>query len=192
MRQNFINYGIGTDAQTVFETLRQEAITEHGRSCCNGTISTCCLGNCELKFDKLNSISEKKTLEFIKERENGRELHADYVDMGVVEYHVTTYKKAFSKCNVVYRTKFVVKNAAGENVKVFDTQKEASEYMLAERLEVVVKEPVAISGDKECCRLQRTVKVYKTEPKRVPKGATLEAIHKFAFYGGAACQDCHN
>lgn len=196
---NFAIEATGTDPVALFEELANDARDEYGYDGYNGTISTCCFGRITKRFEKYSKTNEKKAYEFVEKESYGTKRNADVVDMGVVEWRVTTIKKkTYSDQKPVYRMKYVALESTGvfqepNELKAFDTKKEADDYVL----KIAIKHPnrsyrveyssVLISGSPTVTRFEKEVKAYKSKPNLKPMANRIvEPVHKYLFYGWAA------
>ena len=189
-------------AREGFDRLVSEAIYDYGNDGYNGTISTC-----ELGFVKNMSASGKyteavmnKAEEYIVNDNYGEKWVATCLDLGIVAYDIFTAKKKTPEIRekAEYRQKFAVfcydDNGIGEISEGYrDTKKEADELALKLTLQngrdyFVAKRPVKINrGDDTVTQTTYTVKRKKTEPKSCPKNSVVKPVHKYIFYGMAAC-----
>lgn len=186
-----------------FNALVDQAIYEHGADGYNGTISTCSLG-CSVK--KMTSSSGKytksvlkKAMKYMEDEDYGRKWEATCLDLGIVAYDVITAKKtnAKPKEKAEYRQKYVVLHSDFEfgevSVGYRDTKKEADD--LAMELAVknnadyyVAKRPVKINrGDDIVTKIEFVGTRKKTVPKSVSSNAVVKPLHRYLFYGWAAC-----
>ena len=190
----------GYSIQEVYDELVREAISEYGDRSYNGTISTCDLGRCTLKFDNYTKTNEKAAYKHVEERDGGRKWYADYVQLGVCEYHVLTVKKqAVSAKAPAYKLKFVVE-AEDPNcynhylqIKAFATKKEADTFALERTLSKkvrhrVVKEYVLESGNPALTETYIEKKIYKSRPKLKPSpNRMIVPVYMYLVYGLASC-----
>ena len=196
---NFIHKVHGNDPYKLFEMLVSEAEREYGEDSYNGTISTCSYGNIVKRFDKYTVANEKKAMAYIDEKEGGQKWFANVIDLGVVQWEVTTIKKKTnSNSKPVYRMKYVVVQKKSyfeiEDLKGFDTKLEADNYALKEFVKhpnnnyFVEKKSVKVSGDSVSTTFEKVVKVYKTKPNlKKLDNRVIEPIHKYIIFGMAAC-----
>ena len=195
---NFVEEAMGFSAEECFGMLCGEAIYENGNDSYNGTISTCSLGSKRLSFSKYSKANEKKAYDYINKEENGQKWSADYIDLGVVEYEVITYKKKHTGNTPEYKMKYTVKIGYFDDitsVRSFDTKKEADDYAIMYAVKNgintrirTVKEYVLINGEDTTTMIEVESKTYKSKPKLKPMpNRTIREVHKYLFYGWAAC-----
>lgn len=198
--KNFEHLILAYNAGRAFNRLVEDAEYESGHDDYNGTISTCSMGKCTLKFDKYSATNQKKAEQHVEKNDWGRKWFADYVDLGAVEYHVLTVKKRpVGKTAPSYKMKFVVKRCPedylGEPIVVqsFNTKTEADQFALEQTLKKtdphkVVKEYVLEKGEACLTETYIETKVYKSKPTLKPMpNRKIVALHKYLFYGWASC-----
>lgn len=188
-------------AKEAFNRLVADALYEKGHDRYNGTISTCDLGRCTLKFDEYSPTNKEKIYKHLYDRDGGEKWVADYVDLGPIEYHVLTVKKRpVSKEAPKYKIKFSVKRATWIDgrrrefltVKSFKTKTEADQFALEQTLKTleehqVIKEYVLEKGNDCLTETYIEKKVYKSKPTLKPMpNRKVVALHKYLFYGQAS------
>lgn len=195
---NFIEEVKAPNAKIGFSYLVAEANEEYGTANYNGSINTCSMGRCALKFDKYTKTNEKKAMDYIEKEDYGIRYKATYVDLGVMEYKVVTSKitnvKDFKAPK--YKMKYVVRAYFNDKrVGSADTKTKASDiarrYSLENSTSCYISKEYEVVGRKESNVLATSdvdIKVYKTKPKLkdIP-GRKIVPIHKYLFYGWASC-----
>lgn len=183
---------------SAFNMLVGEYEMEYGDRDYNGTISTCSLGSCKLRFDKYSKTNLDKAKRYILENNYGEKWRADYIDLGVIGYLVTTVKKENLKNKPKYKLAYVIQKEEGfEFVSTkyhYNTKTDADKKALALTLESGVrhalsKEYVLTENTKSnCSRFQIETKSYKSKPKLKPSDSRkIMPIHKYIFFGWASC-----
>lgn len=198
--QNFSIVGYGTSAREVFEGLVQDAEYEYGHDSYNGTISTCSLGRMKKVADKYTKSVDGKAHKIIEDEDYGVKWEARVLDLGVVRYELYSAKKVAHKAKKVaeYRQRFVILNldSCGREKMVshFATKKEADDEALRLIAQypkndyVVAKRSINVNrGDDVVTEFKTETKVRASKPKTIPKGSILREVHKYIFYGWAAC-----
>lgn len=201
---SFYETGKGRNAREVYNALCEEAIAEYGHDGYNGTISTTMLRNYQQRTiaKVYTKQAEKDAYEYAMRADFGEKWTADYLDLGVCEYLVRTIKKVrVPKDAPKYEMRYVVmeSNADPRNTKAVlaavstkeEAEKIATDYGMTHRPDVsglsIYKRKWLVSGTEEVERFEISTKSYQKKPARLPKGATVEEIHMYAFYGWAAC-----
>ena len=196
---NFDHVVSGYNVREVFDDLVEDAIFENGNDSYNGTISTCSLGRCKLQFEKYSESNLKKAYKFVESNDWGEKWTANYIDLGVKEYHVLTIKKRnVGKENPVYKMKFVVKPSHSNSDdypthRSFSTKTEADQYAMEQTLKKdishsVTKEYVLEKGDSVLTETYIEKKVYKSKPNLKPMAnRKIVPVHVYLFYGWASC-----
>lgn len=193
----FINKIQGTDARTCFDRLIEKANVQYGINGYNGSINTCDFGSCKKRYDKYSLANEKEALKLIQLWHNGRKWSADYIDLGVISYEVTTFKKELVKSTPKYKLSYAVNElhlfSITKMVKSFKTKTEADNYAIQlskknmDKSYVVTKEYVLIEGKKEVTNIIRDVKTYKSKPKlKDMPNRVVVPIRKYIFFGYAS------
>lgn len=196
--QAFTRLAKGTSAREVFDMLCEDARYEYGNDSYNGTISTTNLRRVTKVADKYSETSKKKGYKMVEEDDYGQKWECDCLDLGVVEYKVTTVKKVTEhpKKTADYKMMFCVCKAYNNDViKKCKTKKEADDWAVdyigknTNDSLVVRKMYVNVnSGSDITTSFDKTVKTYKSKPNLKPMtGRTVEAVHMYLFYGWAAC-----
>lgn len=197
---NFIHEIKGRTPKEAFDYLIAEANQEYGTSPYNGSINTCDMGSCKKRFDKFNETNMKAARKFIDDNDYGHKWTADYVEVGISHYLVTTVKKvnedgASKKLKMMYAVHYESdwRNCRYTG-KAFKTKTEADKYALEQALKTgcqhfVKKEYVALD-DKDGI-VSKTVietKKYKTKPNLKPlPNRKIEPVKQYIFYGWASC-----
>lgn len=198
--QNFSIVGYGTSPREVFDGLVQDAEYEYGHDSYNGTISTCSLGRMKKVADKYTKSVDDKAHKIIEDEDYGEKWEARVLDLGVVRYELYSAKKVTHKAKRVaeYRQRFVVLNidpfGKDKVVSHFATKKEADDEALRliakypKNDYAVAKRSININnGDDIVTDFKTEKKIRASKPKSVPKGSILREVHKYVFYGWAAC-----
>jgi len=180
-------YSIGE----VYRGLVEEAEYVSGVGSYNGTISTCSLGGCTLRFDKFTKTNLKKAEKFVEERGLGQKGRVNFVDFGIVGWDIIEVKKEVKKATPKYESKYIVRNSNGENEASFNKKTDADRYAVQRALEgigryYVEKGYVLVDGDSVVTETVRTVKRHKsiTKPKLVEKENRLvKPVYKYLIYG---------
>lgn len=194
---NFVERAKGVSPRDVFECLRRNAEFEYGNDPYNGTISTCSLSGSPHKVsDRWNKTAEKKAMQYIKSRDYGSKWYAEVVDAGVVEYEICTLKRVQTpKADAQFQTRYGV-YVGGKHERDFPTAAAANAYVrdnlyryAGDAYAVEVKKhSVRVKGNHDTVtRYEQSIRVTKTRPKRVPKGAVVREVHMWYFYGWASC-----
>ena len=181
----------GTSADAAWDKLYRDSIRVYGDDAYNGSFSTCSFrGVRETLGDSATSkkISEARKFAW-HERDNVYKGIAYAVDCGITEYVVVSVRAKRAKGRP--KTKFVVVVPHEEvQERVFDSledaKKGASVAALRYGFSEIQKRSVYSDGNFSVQQYERVEKKYKTRPKRVPKGASVEARHLYLFYGMAA------
>lgn len=185
-----------------YNILYEEAICEYGSDPYSGTIATCdCAARPSYKFDGAYKESNMdKALKMIEDEDYGEKWLASFIDLGVVEYKVIKPKKTNKeKSNPKYKIGYTVRPSSqydsnshrGRSLN-FNTKTEAvnkaMELSIEDKIEYnVYKEYVLVEGNPLLTTVELEAKSYKTKPKKVPQGCRLVEVHKYIFYGWAAC-----
>lgn len=183
--------------QDAFNALYDDAEYEHGHDRYNGTISTCSLGRCAMRFSEATKEDRKKAFAYIdkcQDEDRVEKWMVEYIDLGVVEYKVITAKKVHhTKNEPIIRTKFVVRGydpkTEKEYMKPFDTKKEADDHALALAVKNNVsyytsKEGVLVKGNSTVCTIELESKSFKSKPKLKPMpNRRIVEIHEYIFFG---------
>ena len=182
----------GESAGRVFDKMCEEYIREYGDDSYNGTFSTCDFCGISLRMTGMFKQSNVKTAEkHIREhmdRMGKRDAYA--VDMGIDHYEIVKTKLVSTKRkpSVHY---FVANYETGKRVKTFEQLDKAKVYATdtatKEGTELYVGKCFSDQyGHDELFTTVTDVKIKKSKPKTVPKGAVLKEIHAYYFYGWAA------
>ena len=196
---NFATEWTGTDYQAGFRRLQQDAEWEYGYDPYNGTISTTSLYGRPVKIaERYSATAAKKAQKWINEHEdNVPKRECRVLDLGIVGYEVSKFVKVpHTKADVQFQTRFVA-YADERSIGTYKTAAEAraalenamgfSRYANTERFHVE-KESVRVAGKSTTTvAYERQTRIAKTKPKTTPKGATVTPVHKFVYYGWAAC-----
>jgi phosphoribosylformylglycinamidine (FGAM) synthase PurS component len=186
------------NVREAFEGLCEDARYEAGHDSYNGTISTCSLGRCKMKFDTYTKANEEKARKIIEKDGYGQKWVADYIDLGVVCYDVVTVKKKNTQYNAKYKQQFVVCDEASLNPVRnyhYDTKPMADEKAMELTLQasgsadfIVRKMMVKLLGNDVVSRFMVEKKSYGGKPKLNPmKNRKIIEIHRYLFYGLASC-----
>ena len=191
---SFFETGRGVNYRDVFNEVCAEARHMYGDDPYSGTIATTELAGRPQHFaDNFSSKVENQAYDYVSSVDFGRKWESRCLDLGVCEYHVTTVKKPrIQKESPKYETRFVVFGNATKPIETAETKEKAEEVARRHALEygvdtVIKKQKLLVSGTEEVSRFECDTKVYKSKPKRIPKGAHVEEIHMYAFYGWASC-----
>lgn len=206
---NFTYKYEGTDPRSAFDALVSELVYEYGNDSYNGTASTCSYsGRCLSTRDlcRKAGISEnapakervKAAYDYAdKALDDASKWYADAVDCGITKWVVSKTKitKAVPRDAVApkYATRWVVTDFNGTPISrsaVKETFSAAKAYAMDhvdERPARIERRKVLVSGSEPTYSITYEDKTYDRKPARVPKGATLKAIHTYVFYGWAAC-----
>lgn len=192
--QSFFLTGTGKNAEEVFNALVKEAVYERGNDSYNGTISTCDLYKRPMKvFDSYNKKNEDEAYDFAVAHDFGQKWTAYYIDLGVIGYELIEVKRENKKSDAKFEMMYNVYNYSGKKVaseKIKATaEQRAMEYSVKHNENTFIqKEPTRASGSCLVCDVSVSRKFYEKKPRapRAP-GKELVAIHKYAFYGLAAC-----
>ena len=76
--KNFDHLILAYNAGEAFNRLVEDAEYESGHDDYNGTISTCSIGKCTLKFDKYSATNQKKAEQHVEKNDWRRKWFADY------------------------------------------------------------------------------------------------------------------
>ena len=197
---NLIHEIKARNPQKAFDALVAEANEDYGTAPYNGSINTCSLGRCTKTFDKFNDTNMKKAMQHINDRGNGEKWEADYVEVGVSHYLVTTIKKKnVDNASKELRMMYGVYIDSGlfnysYTGKAFKTKTEADKYAMEQTLKtnknhIVKKEYIALDN-KDCIvsKTYKEMKKYKTKPNLKPMpNRKVEPIKQYIFYGWASC-----
>lgn len=171
---------------------------EYGDRSYNGTLSTCSLGVCRMKFEKYSESNLKKAYKYIEDNHYGEKWQADYIDLGVVGYNVVTVKKKTLKNKPEYKLRYVVCKNKWLELSPTDynfatkteADKKAMELTLNSGVEyAVTKEYILVKNSKnEVTRCEISTKAYKSKPnlKAIP-GRKIVPVKKYIFFGWASC-----
>lgn len=184
----------GRNASEVFDRLAEEARLEYGNDSYNGTISTCSL--CEKPSKTYSTYSAKvedEAYRFIESQNYGEKWVANYIDLGVCGYELVEIKRKGRKSDAKFQMMYNIYNESGkivgsEKIKA-SAEHKAMEYALkADEQVIIKKEQTAVRGDSRVCDVAIERKFFEKKP-RIPRapGKELVAIHKYMFYGLAAC-----
>lgn len=196
---NFVMTWTGTDYEQGYRELCRETEFEYGHDYYNGTISTTHLSRRQPTkiAERWSATADKRANKFIDEHDGGVKWECRVLDLGVTGYEVAKFVKVpHTSADVQFQTRFV----AYADEQEIGTYKTAAEARAA--LEKVIglrkyaktqcfhveKKPVKVCGTSTTtCAYERQVRIAKTKPKTTPKGTTVTPIHKFVYYGWAAC-----
>lgn len=198
---NFSHVIDAYSAREGFGMLVSEAVYECGNDGYNGTISTCSLGAVRDLSSSGNYTKAvmKKAEQYIKDDDYGSKWTATCLDLGIIGYDVITAKKTQEKpkTKAEYRQKYVVLSSAldsGTNISLYrDTKKEADDLAMQlavknNRSYYVAKRPVNVNrGDDLVTSISYTTTRKKTKPKTCPANSVIKPVHKYMYYGWAAC-----
>lgn len=191
---SFFVTGTGKSAEEVFDALVKEAVYERGNDSYNGTISTCRLYRRPMKvYDSYDAKNKDEAYDFAVARDFGQKWTAYYIDLGVIGYELIEVKREKKKSDAEFHMMYNVYNYSGKRVaseKVKAAAESAAMKYSVEHNEntFIQKEPTRASGSCLVCNVSVSRKFYEKKPRapRAP-GKELVAIHKYAFYGLAAC-----
>lgn len=201
---NFSHQVDARTAEEAFGKLIDEANQEYGTASYNGSINTCSIGGCKLRLDKVNDTNIKKANKYIEDKDFGEKWTADYVDVGVKEFLVTTIvKKPVDKPTIsnipkwkmqycIYTSHWDGASYFGEH---FDTKTEADKRAVTLSLKnnveyTVRKEYVNVNAKSNSMvtKIEREMKTYKSKPTLKPlSNRKVEEIHTYIFFGWASC-----
>ena len=193
---NICTAGTGTDYREVYRALQEEATLEYGCDAYNGTVSTMRLVGMPRKVaETYSKAAEKRALKLIEDDDWGVKWEARCLDLGVVKWEVCRYAKKPAKATAVWQT-FYVAYEGDRELGAYKTCAEARERMEKAMASAdgsawrycVRKVPRMVdpSTDELAVLYERTRTYQKTKPKRVPKGATVRAVHRYWYYGWAS------
>ncbi len=195
-----------TDAVTAregFNALCKQEIFWNDHNDYNSTISTCSMGRCRHTFPKFSAKNEKTAIDMVQNVfHNGEKWIADYIDLGVVGYRVTSVEKKSQKHTTAkWKMQYVpcpifeedANCCAHKPLKGYDTKKEAENAAKKAILQNdsikgfdIYKKPVLVSGEEVVSILLRTEKDVKTKPKSAKMGTRVVPIHRYVFFGFAS------
>lgn len=194
---NFFETGVGTNPKEVFSELCQEALREYGNDPYSGTIATTSLRNyqqCKIA-ETYSEKSADMAYEYARKHDFGEKWTSDYLDLGVKEYQITTVKKVRvpkGSQTAKYQMVFAVVEEGTERTLENFSVKAAAEafaekYCGQHHVSVqICKRKKLVSGSETLERFEATTRIQKKKPARVPKGARVDEVHVYAFYGWAA------
>lgn len=198
--ESFIHEIEAKTARAAFDILTQQANESYGTEPYNGTINTCSMGSRTLKFDNFSAKNLDEAYKHINKLENGEKWQADYVDVGVSNYVVTTIKKVnVTGEKPIYKMQYCIYGHS--NLGDFftgyhyDTKTEADkiaiEFALKDSNEYRIKKEYTNTNKKANGIVSEIIiqnKSYKTKPKLKPlPNRKCEEVHTFIFYGWASC-----
>jgi len=199
---NFVEFWEGADYKEGFRVLSREAELEEGYDPYNGTISTTSLSWREPKVisARYGATSREKAMRFVEKEgwEDAGKRYCEVLDLGVSGWEVSKFVKEKTKpCDVKYHVVYEVRvngHVVSEHPTAAKANEEARRVVADPRRatcdEVEVRKssvPVDGSGNAVVGRWVREVRIQKSKPSRVAKGSTVRAIHKWCYYGWAAC-----
>lgn len=191
---NFLQEVKSESPRKGFNSLVAEADYEYGNRDYNGSINTCSLGKCTMKFDKWTKTNEKKAIDFIEDKDYGTKWIANYVDLGVIGYEVRTIKLVKPKQDSA-KLKYVLRTFEDDKyIKSFnnkdDANKAAMKYSLEHNTQCSITKEYC-NGNNANTTISYTsidIKEYKTKPKlKDLPNRKIVPIHKYLFYGWASC-----
>ena len=203
--ESFIHEIEAKTAREAFDKLIEQANQACGTEPYNGSINTCSIGDRTLKFDIFNKSNLDAAYEHIKNKDNGFKWDADYVDVGVSHYIITTVsKKAVIVPGISNQPKWKMQYClytfdcvCGEQYtsihfdKKTEADKKAMELALKDSAEYRVKKEYANVNSKSnsaVTEIVRTIKAFKTKPKlKELPNRKCEEVHTYLFYGWASC-----
>ena len=198
------------DANEAFRTLVGDAESEHGWDPYNGTISTTSFnGRANRVADLYQTADQRdkanaKARDIIEKDDWGKKWESRCLDLGVVEWHVISWKKMPRKQGTKapkYVTKYSIKcdGRPIERNVMYDTLADAKKalnmlmragelpdqgfYLTIDKVSVLDRN----GGLPQMTAYERVTKTYKSKPKSLPKGAVAKAVHHYVFYGWASC-----
>lgn len=191
----------GYSAREVFSQKVDEDAYEYGHNYYNGHGYSARLNRCLKKFDKYTTTAQKaadKIIEKYWDDDEGRKNEIDYIDLGVVEYHVikrkakTTPTKNAPKFELKYclysnkeigakDDRFILSDK-DKNVVIKKMFELADKYPNA----YIEKEYVCVSGKTRVAEIETDISVKRSKPKTIPAGAVLKEVHKYVFFGWVA------
>lgn len=192
-----------TDAPSAaqgFNALCGEAVREYGDYYFNGTISTTgFLGLFNGAKTYAMTESTLKEARAMAEQQLGnikkRDCYA--VDAGVVSYNIVSFDKVEgTRATARYRVRYVVyggDDVIGEFEKLTDAKRCLKEALKSPNVDCesyeIRKESrkVTESSSNVEAKYVRNVKQAKTMPKSIPNGAWVYPVHRYVYYGYAAC-----
>lgn len=195
----FANTWTGTDYKQGFRELCDQATFEYGNDPYNGTISTTHLSHRRPHkvADRYTKTADKKAQAYLEKVDYGERWETRVIDLGVCGYEVARFVKVpHTSADAQFQTRYV----AYADERELGTYKTAAEARAALEKAIalprnakvsyfhVEKKAVKVSGKSTTtCAYERQVRIMKSAPKTIPKGATVTPIHKFVFYGLAGC-----
>ena len=192
--RKFCVTGTGEKVEDVFNELVEVANREYGNSIYSVHINAGRLfGRADKVYDKCTPEVEKEVSDYLSSHvvADGRVAH--YIDLGVIGYELIEVKRENRKSDAKFEMMYNVYNYSGKRVaseKVKAAAESAAMKYSVEHNEntFIQKEPNRASGSCLVCDVSVSRKFYEKKP-RIPRGPGKElvAIHKYIFYGWAAC-----
>lgn len=184
----------GTSITEIYSELVEDADVEYGIGLYNGSINTCSLGRCKMRFDKFTKTNLKKAEKYVEEQDYGTKNEINYIDLGIVGWDITEVKKNVKKANPKYKNQYVAKDVENNEMKSFDTKTLADNYAMKQTLKgkgtyIVTKEPILVEGSSVVTEVTKTTRRHKsvTRPKlKQQEMRKVRPVHKYLLYGMAS------
>jgi hypothetical protein len=188
----------GYNAGECFDRLVSDAISEYGNDPYNGTISTCSMGRVKTISKKYSNAVNEKAMKMIQDEDYGRKWVASVLDLGVVGYDIIsiTKKAPTTKTKAKYVQKYAVIRDEERGEKViasFDSKTEADEKAIKLTMDnplktyFVAKRPVNINNGDDTVTNIIVKRERREKPLKPNKNRIVKEVHKYIFYGLAAC-----
>lgn len=185
----------GADYKEGYDQLVGEARCEYGDSPYSGTIATMSLHRRPVRVaERFGKTAEKKARETIEKDGWGEKWSCSVLDLGVSGYELVSYKRNPGKATAKYETFYVVfadsrelsrhKTVADARKALVSAIERANGSVDWYRIEKVARR---VGGDSLGDTYEKTTRILKSKPKRVPAGAQLRERHVFWYYGWAGC-----
>lgn len=183
----------GYEPGSAFEELVNEAYRESREV----AYSECRLGACKYSHQYYSYSNEEDAYEYVERDKGGWPGFADYIDLGIVEYHVLNFKlRSIREESPHEDSEFLVKICPkyfrSEIVRSFRTRKEAEDFAMIQTYLSKTPHQVVTGTYQESTQtlLSETYiekEVFDSFPEieeRAPY-CQIKGLHKYLFYGAS-------
>lgn len=190
----FCTIAQGHNVNEVFNRLVEEAKREYGTDCYNGTISTCTLHGTPAKtFENYKPENDVEAVNYVQRHNYGEKWVANFIDLGVCGYEIVEVSRNRNDNTATFAKMHVVYNEDGKAIckeKQLKVAKEkAVDYALEHGCDVHIKyEYIKVQGSSVVCEYTCKRTFSKTMPYvKENQRRKIVPVHKYMFYGWAAC-----
>lgn len=183
----------GYEPGSAFEELVNEVYRNHRKA----FWSDCRLGECKLSYRFYSYSNREEAYKFVERAQGGWSGFADYIDLGIAEFHVLNFKLRFIRDelpheNSEFLVKFCPKYFRAEIIKSFRTRKEAEDFAMIQTYLTKSPHQVVTGTYQESTQtlLSETYiekEIFDSFPEieeRAPY-CQIKGLHKYLFYGAS-------